>query len=73
MNNDNRTLTSTEMFSVWISYLNDSMSKSTLAYFYKVTKSSRHFVKFVHDFVLVDKGELVKNKSKGDNYGSERS
>ncbi|GAA3332547.1 hypothetical protein GCM10020331_093110 [Ectobacillus funiculus] len=61
MNNDNRTLTSTEMFSVWISYLNDSMSKSTLAYFF--IKSRRVAVTLLNlfmIFVLVDKGELVK-------------
>jgi hypothetical protein len=35
MNHDSITLTSTEMSSIWTSYLNDSMPKYTLAYFHK--------------------------------------
>jgi len=35
MNHDSVILTSTEMSSVWTGYLNGSMSKYTLAYFYK--------------------------------------
>ncbi len=70
MNYDSLTLTSTEVSLIQLSYLNDSMSKCTLAYFYKVLESSRHIVKFVSDFALMDKGEPVKNKTKGDNYGN---
>ena len=70
MNYDSLTLTSTEVSIIQLSYLNDSMSKCTLAYFYKVLESNRHIVKFVSNVALMDKGEPMKNKTKGDNYGN---
>ncbi|MFB9758328.1 hypothetical protein [Ectobacillus funiculus] len=67
MNHDSITLISTEMSSVWTSYLNDSMSKYALAYFQKDPCSA---VIFVHDLVSMDKEELMENKTKGDSYGN---
>ena len=71
MNHDSITLTSTEMPSAWTSYLNDSMSKNTLAYVHRgVEKDACSAVIFVHDLASMGKEELMEHKTKGDSHGN---